>query len=114
MKQILAVIHFIIFTQHQQSSSLFPYTTLFRSQIIVYRENRFSGMSRISRFRGATTDDQGEYEESGKRSEEHTSELQSPYELVCRLLLENKQEARADAVRELSQNGQRGPLHGAD
>ena len=32
------------------------------AQIVVYRENRFSGMSRISRFRGATTDDQGEYE----------------------------------------------------
>jgi len=32
------------------------------AQIIVYRENRFSGISRISRFRGATTDDQGEYE----------------------------------------------------
>lgn len=32
------------------------------AQIIVYRENRFSGISRISRFRGATTDDQGKYE----------------------------------------------------
>src|SRR6266478_2669219 len=32
------------------------------AQIIVYRENRFSGISRISRFRGATTDDHGEYE----------------------------------------------------
>jgi hypothetical protein len=32
------------------------------AQIIVYRENRFSGVSRISRFRGASTDDQGRYE----------------------------------------------------
>ncbi len=32
------------------------------AQIIVYRENRFSGISRISRHRGATTDDQGRYE----------------------------------------------------
>ena len=32
------------------------------AQVIVYRENRFSGISRISRFRGATTDDQGKYE----------------------------------------------------
>ncbi len=32
------------------------------AQIIVYRENRFSGISRISRYRGATTDDQGKYE----------------------------------------------------
>jgi len=32
------------------------------AQVVVYRENRFSGISRISRFRGATTDDQGKYE----------------------------------------------------
>ena len=32
------------------------------AQIMVYRENRFSGVSRISRFRGAVTDDQGKYE----------------------------------------------------
>jgi len=33
-----------------------------QAQIMVYRENRFSGVSRISRFRGASTDDQGKYE----------------------------------------------------
>ena len=32
------------------------------AQIVIYRENRFSGISRISRYRGATTDDQGKYE----------------------------------------------------
>src|SRR5207248_4709888 len=32
----------------------------------------------------------GEFNAAGARSEEHTSELQSPYELVCRLLLEKK------------------------
>src|SRR5438094_6912456 len=39
----------------------------------------------------------------GRRSEEHTSELQSPYDLVCRLLLEKKKKKRkdsADAVRD--------------
>src|ERR1039457_3741830 len=56
-------------------STLFPYTTLFRSGIW----NRGSAAPRRSgRLRRCT------------RSEEHTSELQSPCNLVCRLLLEKK------------------------
>src|SRR5438552_9067313 len=59
-------------------STLFPYTTLFRSQ-----RNRGSAASRgfPSAFSGRPR---------GIRSEEHTSELQSPDHLVCRLLLEKK------------------------
>src|ERR1017187_6049729 len=57
-------------------STLFPYTTLFRS-----RAGGFAG--RLQRFRRAE-EDPG----LGDRSEEHTSELQSPMYLVCRLLLE--------------------------
>src|SRR5258708_27113882 len=58
-------------------STLFPYTTLFRSPVL---ENP-GGNSRRHRV-----------SESGLRgrSEEHTSELQSPDHLVCRLLLEKK------------------------
>src|SRR5207248_7274109 len=61
-------------------STLFPYTTLFRSQDL---------------FFGASAADWNEHERcqsagDGCRSEEHTSELQSPYDLVCRLLLEKK------------------------
>src|SRR5438094_7583432 len=56
-------------------STLFPYTTLFRS--------RRTGRRRAWRpSRRPWT--------SRPRSEEHTSELQSPYDLVCRLLLEKK------------------------
>src|SRR6516162_8687501 len=57
-------------------STLFPYTTLFRSQC--------SSCSRCpSRARAR-------WMRSARRSEEHTSELQSPCNLVCRLLLEKK------------------------
>src|SRR5437762_9531945 len=58
-------------------STLFPYTTLFRSEV-----RRLLGVEeRVRLDRGAHRDD---------RSEEHTSELQSPMYLVCRLLLEKK------------------------
>src|SRR2546423_4998969 len=60
-------------------STLFPYTTLFRS---VHRTQ--SALSRVrGRCRGLCDGGQG-------RSEEHTSELQSLAYLVCRLLLEKK------------------------
>src|SRR5256885_8871316 len=61
-------------------STLFPYTTLFRSR----RKTAFRSMRRSDRapfvVRPGTC----------RRSEEHTSELQSPCNLVCRLLLEKK------------------------
>src|SRR5437867_10558799 len=58
-------------------STLFPYTTLFRSALVSDVEPPPS-CARIHEA-GNTV-----------RSEEHTSELQSPYDLVCRLLLEKK------------------------
>src|SRR5258708_21373352 len=58
-------------------STLFPYTTLFRSQA-------FDGVRRASERDGACN------RTVSDRSEEHTSELQSPDHLVCRLLLEKK------------------------
>src|SRR5256885_11163154 len=71
-------------------STLFPYTTLFRSQktykrLLVYKflHNRACVNKQVivhSHSGGNTT----------SRSEEHTSELQSPCNLVCRLLLEKK------------------------
>src|SRR5258708_21813758 len=59
-------------------STLFPYTTLFRSQ------------SRMRLFACALSVDHSGPGLSAMRSEEHTSELQSPDHLVCRLLLEKK------------------------
>src|SRR5258708_16122705 len=65
-------------------STLFPYTTLFRSPTASY-----SGAWRGGR-RGSTSSGSGRAASSSSRSEEHTSELQSPDHLVCRLLLEKK------------------------
>src|SRR5690348_18058075 len=58
-------------------STLFPYTTLFRSR------RRPTRCARPARTRRPTS-------VAATRSEEHTSELQSPVHLVCRLLLEKK------------------------
>src|SRR5438094_5762881 len=66
-------------------STLFPYTTLFRSGARYMLTNR-----RLMIQRGITT--KIVHEVALDRSEEHTSELQSPYDLVCRLLLEKKKE----------------------
>src|SRR5690349_23701180 len=82
-------------------STLFPYTTLFRSS------------SRIKSFCGVPTEWNGEFRRTKKdsftsigasntrmrasrrnRSEEHTSELQSRRDLVCRLLLEKKKKKK--------------------
>src|SRR5256885_3779422 len=78
-------------------STLFPYTTLFRSiGNFVVIEGGVGAALYAHLQRGSLTvgvgDDIGVGAELGKvgRSEEHTSELQSPCNLVCRLLLEKK------------------------
>src|SRR5690348_17844923 len=73
-------------------STLFPYTTLFRSAMIDFGLNVQQAISaprwRSGRF--SVEPAGGSIIEQGGRSEEHTSELQSPVHLVCRLLLEKK------------------------
>src|SRR5258708_16329758 len=85
-------------------STLFPYTTLFRSQIQVgcrcgrqrpVCRGRHAGAAdgtEKSQRRHPSPKSMNVFEESEEkgRSEEHTSELQSPDHLVCRLLLEKK------------------------
>src|SRR2546427_9308824 len=82
-------------------STLFPYTTLFRSTAELYqRETRFnnafnhqnllaSGLYQATPQLTLTAADRF------SRSEEHTSELQSQSNLVCRLLLEKKKKTKA-------------------
>src|SRR5438876_3549774 len=62
-------------------STLFPYTTLFRSDVVLQPRPI---------ARKVVVDRQPMLAEGDGRSEEHTSELQSPVHLVCRLLLEKK------------------------
>src|SRR2546429_4477330 len=65
-------------------STLFPYTTLFRSPAPPRRPPCFSAFWRSTRERRIA---------GTRRSEEHTSELQSRLHLVCRLLLEKKKKS---------------------
>src|SRR2546428_2029765 len=68
-------------------STLFPYTTLFRSLDHLHRLPRVGDPVRTLAF---LRHELGSPEVRRKRSEEHTSELQSRSDLVCRLLLEKK------------------------
>src|SRR5688500_19361701 len=75
--------------------TLFPYTTLFRSNCCLTGEvspvKRQSSLPRQARHRSARASAQvPQHVLHDPRSEEHTSELQSPCNLVCRLLLEKK------------------------
>src|SRR2546422_4772332 len=93
-------------------STLFPYTTLFRSLCYSSRRGRAGGgCGAFCRGRaaachgGAATRDRHQRSASavtgapaGVRSEEHTSELQSRLHLVCRLLLEKKKMQDTDKV----------------
>src|SRR5258708_28752166 len=82
-------------------STLFPYTTLFRSieQALFQRcqEEQHEGLlaavahqSHAPNFPFHRSESTGDFDVELVRSEEHTSELQSPDHLVCRLLLEKK------------------------
>src|SRR2546422_6199188 len=73
-------------------STLFPYTTLFRSY--TGRNWSFTGSFRIRRPVAAKTAFVTAGMTADVRSEEHTSELQSRLHLVCRLLLEKKKKSR--------------------
>src|SRR3712207_8697048 len=90
MSALDRLIGFFLMIRRPPRSTLFPYTTLFRS-------SRAPGSARAPfprRDTGPQTlrsprSDRGR-PASGRRSEEHTSELQSRQYLVCRLLLEKK------------------------
>src|SRR5258708_18482931 len=74
---------FFLMIRRPPRSTLFPYTTLFRS----HHKPIPAGCTASGSRRTANT-------WSASRSEEHTSELQSPDHLVCRLLLEKKKDHR--------------------
>src|SRR5438309_8566805 len=70
-------------------STLFPYTTLFRSAEL--ERKRYRGLISLAGMLKLVT---GTDLELTGRSEEHTSELQSQFHLVCRLLLEKKKKKK--------------------
>src|SRR3989441_6525236 len=83
-------------------STLFPYTTLFRSLlsvvftygafavVVVFQPELRNALARLGQSRFMRRFSQSERQSVAERSEEHTSELQSLAYLVCRLLLEKK------------------------
>src|SRR5690606_41818953 len=90
--------HFTLITQRPPSSPLFPYTTLFRSQrsfgpalqCRVITTSRYSPGTTSESAPPTLSDSSSNQVGQQARSEEHTSELQSRENLVCRLLLEKK------------------------
>src|SRR5258708_32350829 len=77
---------FFLMIRRPPRSTLFPYTTLFRSPMPRWRCIISTGLPSASPRRPPP---------ATNRSEEHTSELQSPDHLVCRLLLEKKKKKKA-------------------
>src|SRR2546426_8323842 len=75
-------------------STLFPYTTLFRSPPWAREVRRAMQVAEVDWDLLAARGEQVPIH-LGDRSEEHTSELQSPCNLVCRLLLEKKKKKQA-------------------
>src|SRR2546426_6084964 len=84
-------------------STLFPYTTLFRSlQKIAAVERKILDLRLIEYDAQLGRIGRNELDGSD-RSEEHTSELQSPCNLVCRLLLEKKKKKKTEVRYRLSE-----------
>src|SRR5437879_12597315 len=80
---------FFLMIRRPPRSTLFPYTTLFRSRTVC------AGAGLIESGSTPSTNAAGK-----TRSEEHTSELQSPMYLVCRLLLEKKKKKKKQKYRQ--------------
>src|SRR3712207_7798266 len=105
------MLFFFLMIRRPPRSTLFPYTTLFRSQLEVDRD-RGAGDQRLECDGQAVAGEHGGVDaareltqllERGRhlplrRSEEHTSELQSRQYLVCRLLLEKKKKKQANTL----------------
>src|SRR5574340_1409785 len=83
---------FFLMIRRPPRSTLFPYTTLFRSPVGTRYRHR-AGAGEIP---------------AQRRSEEHTSELQSPKDLVCRLLLEKKKKTKRGRVSRYKTQCERG------
>src|SRR2546429_7329792 len=83
---------FFLMIRRPPRSTLFPYTTLFRS----HEPQGFIGVADVPHAVAVVAQQRGDQAATGRvRSEEHTSELQSRLHLVCRLLLEKKKKLQS-------------------
>src|SRR5260370_13311167 len=94
---VLGLFFFFLMIRRPPRSTLFPYTTLFRS----YWQMRDDQLHQVTAdtaqvFLGFRLQCARCHHHPYERSEEHTSELQSHLNLVCRLLLEKKKKTRRD------------------
>src|SRR5689334_23710570 len=87
---------FFLMIRRPPRSTLFPYTTLFRSLGVVteFHGRRGPALGHRPQVRDVAEHlgERDERPDDLRRSEEHTSELQSQFHLVCRLLLEKKKQ----------------------
>src|SRR6266568_8243876 len=82
------IFFFFLMIRRPPRSTLFPYTTLFRAADLGPRRGARRGLPGAGQ---------------GGRSEEHTSELQSQFHLVCRLLLEKKKNNHNESIHKYNQ-----------
>src|SRR2546430_9236309 len=92
----LVFFFFFLMIRRPPRSTLFPYTTLFRSIFGFFKEFWMNFAKRLSFWRRILL--------LQRRSEEHTSELQSQSNLVCRLLLEKKKKISVSIKRKIRTN----------
>src|SRR3712207_8374487 len=102
-----AVSFFFLMIRRPPRSTLFPYTTLFRSEqhtndLIARGYSPEEARRQAHLSLGGTEQVKEKCRDASGRSEEHTSELQSRQYLVCRLLLEKKKQPDHLVVRQLS------------
>src|SRR5690349_22403583 len=90
-------------------STLFPYTTLFRSNAPPARQSDRAGCEAPRKKRRPVLDHHSVAApvRPTRRSEEHTSELQSRRDLVCRLLLEKKKKKKKKKIEEYTRMEQK-------
>src|SRR5438552_18222036 len=100
MATLYLIFSFFLMIRRPPRSTLFPYTTLFRSWTSVFWRAAIAA----AKARGGTetliestsNHNRAAFGSVFGRSEEHTSELQSPDHLVCRLLLEKKKQTHTE------------------
>src|SRR5438552_10575430 len=106
---ISASFFFFLMIRRPPTSTLFPYTTLFRShdRFSAFKRQNLCAGARLVMLSHATHADGSQTDQRPLRSEEHTSELQSPDHLVCRLLLEKKKKVLEPPIQGTARRCQR-------